>query len=96
MSEKENDSVGRKPDFIAYSVRDSKDGKGHWNKVGAAWEHRDGQGMDIQLDSIPLDGRLTIRELREERMNAYEGERQEARSEQDQNRRPSRDRERAH
>lgn len=77
MSEQSGDNaVGRKPDFIAYSVRESRDGKGHWNKVGAAWQHRDGQGMDIQLESLPLDGRLTLRELREERMNAFESERQ--------------------
>ncbi len=76
MSEQSNDSVGRKPDFVAYSVRETRDGKGHWNKVGAAWQHRDGQGMDIQLESLPLDGRLTLRELREDRMNAFENERQ--------------------
>lgn len=77
MSEQSGDNaVGRKPDFIAYSVRESRDGKGHWNKVGAAWQHRDGQGLDIQLESLPLDGRLTLRELREERMNAFENERQ--------------------
>lgn len=77
MSEQSGDSaVGRKPDFIAYSVRESRDGKGHWNKVGAAWQHRDGQGLDIQLESLPLDGRLTLRELREERMTAFENERQ--------------------
>lgn len=77
MSEQSGDNaVGRKPDFIAYSVRESRDGKGHWNKVGAAWQHRDGQGLDIQLESLPLDGRLTLRELREERMTAFENERQ--------------------
>jgi hypothetical protein len=96
MSKKENKNVGRKPDFIAYTVRNSKDGNGHWNKVGAAWEHRDGRGMDIQLDSIPLDGRLTIRELREERMKAYEGERQEAHTEQNNTRRKGHGRERVH
>ncbi|OUT90173.1 MAG: hypothetical protein CBB87_10450 [Micavibrio sp. TMED27] len=76
MSEKENDSVGRKPDYIAYSVRDTHDGKGNWNKVGAAWGHRDGQGIDLQLDATPVDGRVTLRELRDERMNSYEDERQ--------------------
>lgn len=76
MSDKENDSVGRKPDFIAYSVRDTRDGKGDWNKVGAAWGHRDGQGIDLQLDAAPVDGRVTLREFRKERMNSYEDERQ--------------------
>lgn len=76
MSEKENNSAGKKPDYIAYSVRDTRDGKGDWNKVGAAWEHRDGQGFDLQLDAAPVDGRVTLRELREDRMNSYADERQ--------------------
>ena len=63
----ENQPAGRKPDYIAYNVRESQDGKGYWNKVGAAWKHRDGQGYDINLESIPVDGRVTLRELREER-----------------------------
>ncbi len=92
MSEKENDSVGRKPDFIAYSVRDSRDGKGHWNKVGAAWEHRDGQGVDIKLESIPLDGHLILRELREERIKTFENERQSENAERNHDRKPSRGR----
>lgn len=76
MSEQDSNSAGNRPDYIAYSVRDTRDGKGDWNKVGAAWEHRDGQGIDLQLDATPVDGRVTLRELREERMNSYECERQ--------------------
>jgi hypothetical protein len=33
--------------------------------------------MEIDLSSLPVDGRLTLRELREERMQGYEDERQE-------------------
>ncbi len=39
MSEqnKSNQSAGgKKPDYIAYNVKSTNDGKGHWNKVGAA------------------------------------------------------------
>lgn len=92
MSEKENDSVGRKPDFIAYSVRDTRDGKGDWNKVGAAWGHRDAQGIDLQLDATPVDGRVTLRELRDERMNSYEDERQAETSERSSERKEDRGR----
>ena len=75
MNQQRNNAPGRKPDFIAYNVSDSRDGKGYFNKVGAAWRHKDGQGMDIQLDSIPVSGRVTLRERREERMQAYEDQR---------------------
>ena len=90
MSEHDHSASGRKPDFIAYNVRESQDGKGYWNKVGAAWQHRDGQGYDIQLDSVPVDGRVTLRERREEQMQDYAAQRQEQSQQQDQQRRPSR------
>lgn len=86
-------STGRRPDYIAYTVRDTRDGKGDWNKVGAAWEHRDNQGIDLQLDAVPTDGRVTLRELREERMNNYEEQRQASTPERNE-RSPSRGRSR--
>ena len=72
-----NDAAsGRKPDYIAYNVTEGRDGKGFFNKVGAAWPHKDGQGYELKLDSIPVDGRVTLRELREERLEALDGQRQ--------------------
>ena len=61
----------RRPDYRAYQVQDTPDGKGAWNPIGAAWTHRDGKGMQLQLDSIPVSGRVTLREMRQERMNSY-------------------------
>ena len=48
------------PTHIAYQVRDSK-GKGFWTRIGAAWQHKDGKGFNIQLDCVPLDGSITLR-----------------------------------
>jgi len=70
------ESGGRKPDFIAYNVRETRDGKGFFSRIGAAWQHRDGQGYDIHLDSLPVNGRVSLRELREERVQGYAEERQ--------------------
>lgn len=74
MSENENGTKGRKPDFIAYNVQESRDGTGIWNRIGAAWQHKDGRGLEVNLSSVPVDGRVTLREQREERMEAYEEE----------------------
>ncbi len=56
---------GNKPTHIAYSVRDftNSDGevKADWNRVGAAWLHKDGKGFDLTLDSVPLSGRIVLR-----------------------------------
>ena len=55
------DNTPKKPSFIAYQVNKGQDGKSHFNRVGAAFEHGDGEGHNILLDSIPVDGRLTLR-----------------------------------
>lgn len=51
------------PDYVAYSVKNrGADKDAAWNRVGAAWQHRDGKGYDVQLDATPVDGRVTLRE----------------------------------
>jgi len=32
-----------------------------WTKVGAAWAHEDGEGYNISLTALPLNGRLVVR-----------------------------------
>ena len=51
---------GKAPTHIVYQVREGKE-KGYWTRIGAAWPHRDGNGFSIQLDSVPLDGKVTLR-----------------------------------
>lgn len=57
-----NDHAKKQPSHIAYQVRDGKDGKGYWDRVGVAWATKDGKGFSVQLHSIPLDGRVVLRE----------------------------------
>lgn len=55
-------TTSKTPSHFAYQVREGKDGgKGFWTRIGAAWPHSDGKGFNIQLDSIPLDGKITLR-----------------------------------
>jgi hypothetical protein len=49
------------PSHIAYQVRDRDGKKGFFTKIGAAWPNSDGRGYNIQLDVVPLDGRITLR-----------------------------------
>ena len=34
---------------------------GYWTRIGSVWPHADGKGFNIQLEVVPLDGRITIR-----------------------------------
>lgn len=60
MSENKT-STSKAPTHIAYQIRDGKGDKGYWTRIGAAWQHKDGSGFNIQLESVPLDGRITLR-----------------------------------
>lgn len=53
--------AGKSPTHVAYQVRDSKSGKSFWTRIGSAWANADGKGFNVQLDSVPLDGRITLR-----------------------------------
>ncbi|MBL27243.1 MAG: hypothetical protein CMM50_06815 [Rhodospirillaceae bacterium] len=51
----------KRPSHYAYQVNEGQDGKSFFNKVGAAFAHKDGQGFNVLLDSVPVDGRVTLR-----------------------------------
>jgi len=59
---------GGKPSHIAYQVRETEEGGAYFNRVGAAFAHKDGDGYSVILDSMPVDGRVTLRTL-QERLN---------------------------
>jgi hypothetical protein len=48
------------PTHIAYYVREGSQ-KGYWNRIGAAWAHKDGKGFNLQLECTPVDGKITLR-----------------------------------
>lgn len=50
----------RKPPFRLYIVNGEGE-KAIWIPVGAAWPHQDGKGYSINLDAIPVTGRLVMR-----------------------------------
>lgn len=53
----ESTSTTRQPSLIAYQVREGSNGKSYWNRIGAAWSNKGG-GFTIQIDTVPLDGRI--------------------------------------
>ena len=53
--------TAKTPSHIAYQVRDREGKKAFWTRIGSAWAHNDGSGFNIQLESVPLDGRIVLR-----------------------------------
>lgn len=56
-----NNGSSRTPSHIAYQVRDREGKKGIWTRIGSAWAHADGNGFNIQIEAVPLDGRISLR-----------------------------------
>lgn len=59
--------ASKSPSHAVYHVRDTGQGKGFWTKIGAAWAHADGKGFNVQVECVPLDGRLSLRVISEKR-----------------------------
>ncbi|MDH4980957.1 hypothetical protein [Hyphomicrobium sp. D-2] len=79
-----NDHDSKRPSHIAYQVREGDDNKSYFNRIGAVWQHKDGEGFNIQLDSVPVDGKVTVRsvqdriqEAKDNARDAREGERRD-------------------
>lgn len=53
-------SAPKNPDLIAWQVV-QKGENAIWNKIGASWQHKDKKGMTLQLDVLPLGGRIVLR-----------------------------------
>ncbi|PHR60979.1 MAG: hypothetical protein COA43_04870 [Robiginitomaculum sp.] len=58
--------------FDAFAIRNDKNGKGHFYKIGAAFAHKDGQGYSVDMVAAPSNGRLTLRTPKE-RLEANRG-----------------------
>lgn len=56
-----DNATSKSPTHVAYQVRDREGKKSFWTRIGSAWAHADGGGFNIQLECIPLDGRITLR-----------------------------------
>jgi hypothetical protein len=53
--------MSHKATYIVYQVREIAETKSFWTCIGSIWRHSDGSGINIQLDAIPPDGRITLR-----------------------------------
>jgi hypothetical protein len=50
----------KRPTHAVYHV-EGEGKKAYWTKIGAAWSHEDGEGLNIQISCLPVNGRLVVR-----------------------------------
>jgi hypothetical protein len=79
-SQRRKHMTGR-PSHRAYVIedRDADAGNeqgGFWTRIGSAWPHKDGKGLNVQLvPGIAVSGRLILREYTDEDVKAEEAKR---------------------
>lgn len=52
------------PTHGVYVVQGDGDNS-RWIKIGAAWQNKDGKGMNLMLDALPLTNKVVLREFSE-------------------------------
>lgn len=48
--------TSKRPTHRVYAVTQRKNGDSNWQEIGAAWAHNDGQGFNLQVNYLPLNG----------------------------------------
>lgn len=54
-------------------VVEGKDTNAFWTRIGAAWQHADGNGLNLTLSALPLDGRIVVRTVKAAEAQAGKG-----------------------
>jgi len=54
--------INRYDVFVVENFTDKKDQEqARWMRVGVAFPHKDGKGLNVACKAIPIDGKLVIR-----------------------------------
>jgi hypothetical protein len=64
---KGHQAMSGKPSHKCFVVEDKEVAEGEdpdafWTRVGSAWPHKDGKGLNLVLSALPINGRLVLRE----------------------------------
>jgi hypothetical protein len=62
---RETEQPATKPAYSVFIVEEREGKDSFWLKIGAAFHHKDGKGLNLVLQALPLDGRLVLREYKE-------------------------------
>jgi hypothetical protein len=59
-------AMSGKPSHKVFVVEDVEkecdDNDAFWTRIGSAWSHKDGKGLNLVLSALPINGRLVLRE----------------------------------
>ena len=53
--------ANRQPNYTAYTVVKREDADDFWIPIGGAWMHEDGDGYNVGMQALPIDGKVVLR-----------------------------------
>jgi hypothetical protein len=53
--------AAQQPTYQAYTVVKREGQDDYWLNIGAAWMHQDGEGFNIMLQALPINGKIVLR-----------------------------------
>ena len=53
--------AAQQPTYQAYTVVKREGQDDFWLNIGAAWMHQDGDGYNVILQALPIDGKIVLR-----------------------------------
>ena len=53
--------ANQQPNYRAYTVIKREGQEDFWLAIGAAFMHQDGEGYNIVLQALPIDGKIVLR-----------------------------------
>lgn len=63
-------SSGKAPGYEAFQITTPKGAdKQRWTKIGVGFCHRDGEGINLLLDILPENRRVTVRSIKKVKSN---------------------------
>jgi hypothetical protein len=53
--------AAQQPSYSAYTVVEREGQDDYWLNIGAAFAHQDGEGFNIMLQALPINGKVVLR-----------------------------------
>ena len=67
--------ASQQPNYRAYTVVKREGQDDFWLAIGAAFMHQDGDGYNIVLQALPIDGKIVLRVPKSDEQTAENGPR---------------------
>jgi len=66
-------ATSQQPAFRAFTVVKREGADDFWLPIGAAFPHQDGEGFNLVLQALPIDGRVVLRTPKDESDSGQNG-----------------------